>query len=98
MKKFNIKPLHDRVIIELIEETKTYNGIIIPETVSGDKPQRGTVVAVGPGKIENNQIRNLEVKVGDTVLFGKYSGSEIKLENKKYLVMREEDVIGILNN
>ena len=98
MKNFNIKPLHDRVIIERIEETKTHNGIIIPETVSGDKPQRGKVVAVGPGKIENNQIRNLEVKVGDKVLFGKYSGSEVKLENKEYLVMREEDIIGILNN
>lgn len=98
MKKFNIKPLHDRVIIERIEDVKTHNGIIIPETVSGDKPQRGRVVATGPGKMEHNQMRNLEVKVGDEVLFGKYSGSEVKLENQEYLVMREEDIIGIINN
>ena len=96
--KFNVKPLHDRVIIERIEERKTSSGIIIPETVSGEKPQRGRVVATGPGKMNNNQLTKLGVKEGDEVLFGKYSGSEIKLDNKEYLVMREDDIIGIINS
>ena len=96
--KFNVKPLHDRVIIKRIEERKTSSGIIIPETVSGEKPQRGKVVATGPGKMNNNQLIKLEVKEGDEVLFGKYSGSEIKVDNKEYLVMREDDIIGIINS
>ena len=96
--KFNVKPLHDRVIIKRIEERKTSSGIIIPETVSGEKPQRGKVVATGPGKVNNNQLIKLAVKEGDEVLFGKYSGSEIKVDNKEYLVMREDDIIGIINS
>jgi len=96
--KFNVKPLHDRVIIKRIEERKTSSGIIIPETVSGEKPQRGKVVATGPGKVNNNQLIKLAVKEGDEVLFGKYSGSEIKVDNEEYLVMREDDIIGIINS
>ena len=98
MTTFNIKPLHDRVIIKRIEEKKTSSGIIIPETVSGEKPQKGQVVAVGPGRMQNNQLLKPTVKTGDEVLFGKYSGSEIKVNNKEYLVMREDDIIGILNS
>ena len=98
MTNFNVRPLHDRVILQRIEERKTSSGIIIPETVSGEKPQKGKVIAVGPGKIENDKIRKLEVKAGDEVLFGKYSGSEIKVNGNEYLVMREEDIIGIINS
>ena len=98
MSNFNVRPLHDRVILQRIEERKTSSGIIIPETASGEKPQKGKVIAVGPGKMENDKIRKLEVKTGDEVLFGKYSGSEIKVNGHEYLVMREEDIIGIINS
>jgi chaperonin GroES len=91
----NIRPLHDRVIIQRIIEEKTAGGIIIPET-AGDKPQRGKVVAAGPGKYENGQLRKMDVKVGDEVLFGKYSGTEVKVGGKDVLVMREEDIMGII--
>lgn len=91
----NIRPLHDRVIIQRIEEHKTAGGIVIPETV-GDKPQRGKVVAAGPGKFEDGSIRKLDVKVGDVVLFGKYSGTEVKVDGKDLLVMREEDIMGVV--
>lgn len=91
----NIRPLHDRVIIERIEERTTLGGIVIPET-SGDKPQRGRVTATGPGKVENGTLQKLEVKVGDEVLFGKYSGTEVKVDGKNLLVMREEDIMGII--
>ena len=98
MIRLNVKPLYDRVIVKRIEEKKTASGIIIPETVAGEKPQKGEVVAVGPGRIQNNQLLKLTVKIGDEVLFGKYSGSEIKVDNHEYLVMREDDIIGILNS
>lgn len=91
----NIRPLHDRVIIQRVEEQKTAGGIFIPETV-GDKPQRGKVVAAGPGKYENGSLRKLDVKIGDEVLFGKYSGTEIKVAGKDLLVMREEDIMGVV--
>jgi len=97
MTNFNVRPLHDRVIIECIEERKTESGIIIPETSTGEKPQRGKIVAVGPGKIINGNLKELEVKIGDEVLFAKYSGTEIKVNSKDFLVMREEDIIGIIN-
>lgn len=90
-----IRPLHDRVIIERIEERTTAGGIVIPET-SGDKPQRGRVTATGPGKFENGTLQKLEVKVGDEVLFGKYSGTEVKVDGKNLLVMREEDIMGVI--
>ncbi|WP_299181236.1 co-chaperone GroES [uncultured Chryseobacterium sp.] len=88
----NFKPLADRVLIEPIAaETKTASGIIIPDTAK-EKPQEGTVVAVGPGKKDEPTT----VKVGDKVLYGKYSGSELKLEGKDYLIVRESDLLGII--
>ncbi|HSX20690.1 MAG TPA: co-chaperone GroES [Gammaproteobacteria bacterium] len=90
-----IRPLHDRVIIERIEERTTQGGIVIPET-SGDKPQRGRVTATGPGKVDNGTLQKLDVKVGDEVLFGKYSGTEVKVDGKNLLVMREEDIMGVI--
>lgn len=94
----NIRPLHDRVILERIEERTTAGGIVIPET-AGDKPQRGRVVAVGKGKkCKKGDVHPLDVKVGDEVLFGKYSGTEIKVEGKELLVMREEDIMGVIES
>ena len=92
-----IRPLHDRVIVKRLEEEATSaGGIIIPDSAT-EKPSRGEVTAVGNGKVlDNGDVRPLELKVGDTVLFGKYSGTEVKLENEDYLVMREEDVLAIL--
>lgn len=88
----NFKPLADRVLVEPVQaETKTASGIIIPDTAK-EKPQEGTVVAVGPGKKDEP----LTVKVGDKVLYGKYSGTELKLEGKDYLIVREGDLLGIL--
>jgi chaperonin GroES len=93
----NIRPLHDRIIVErLEEETKTAGGIIIPDTAK-EKPQQGKVVAVGKGKkTEDGKILPLDVKVGDKILFGKYSGTEIKIEGKEFLMMREDDVLGVI--
>lgn len=92
-----IRPLHDRVIVKRLEEEATSaGGIIIPDSAT-EKPSRGEVTAVGNGKVlENGETRPLELKVGDTVLFGKYSGTEVKLDNEEYLVMREEDVLAVL--
>jgi|TARA_Y100000588_G_C14167142_1_gene887442 chaperonin GroES len=88
----NIKPLSDRVLIEPeAAETKTASGIYIPETAK-EKPQRGKVVAVGKG----NKDHDMTVKVGDTVLYGKYSGTELKLEGTDYLIMREDDILAIV--
>ena len=92
MSKLNIKPLADRVLVEPLEaETKTAAGIIIPDTAK-EKPQKGSIVAVGPGTKENP----VTVKVGDSVLYGKYSGTELKLEGKDYLIMRESDILAIV--
>lgn len=92
MAKVNIKPLADRVVIEPAQaEEKTSGGIIIPDTVK-EKPQRGTVVAVGPGKKDEP----LTVKEGDTVLYGKYAGTEISIDNQDYLIMRESDIVAIV--
>ncbi len=92
-----IRPLHDRVVVKRVEEeTKTAGGIVLPGSAA-EKPSEGEVLAVGAGKpLDNGQVRALEVKVGDRVLFGKYSGSEVKVEGEQYVVMREEDIIGIL--
>jgi len=92
-----IRPLHDRVVVKRVEEeTKTAGGIVLPGSAA-EKPSEGEVLAVGLGKpLDNGQIRALEVKVGDKVLFGKYSGSEVKVDGEQYIVMREEDIIGIL--
>lgn len=87
-----IKPLSDRVLVEPAQaETKTASGIIIPDTAQ-EKPQKGTIVAVGKGKVDEP----LTVKVGDTVLYGKYSGTELKLEGKDYMIMRESDILAII--
>ena len=92
MSKLNIKPLADRVLVEPLEaETKTASGIIIPDTAK-EKPQKGSIVAVGPGTKENP----VTVNVGDSVLYGKYSGTELKLEGKDYLIMRESDILAIV--
>jgi len=93
----NIRPLHDRIIVErLEEETKTAGGLIIPDTAK-EKPQQGKIVAVGKGKMtEDGKILALDVKVGDKILFGKYAGNEIKIEGKEFLMMREDDVLGVV--
>mgnify|MGYP006292980719 CR=1 FL=1 len=94
----NIRPMQDRIIVERVEEeTKTAGGIIIPDTVSKEKPQEGKVVAAGKGKMTpEGKVLPLDVKVGDRVLFGKYAGSEIKVDGKEYLIMREDDILGVL--
>lgn len=94
----NIRPLQDRIIVERVEEeTKTAGGIIIPDTVSKEKPQEGKVVAAGKGKVTaEGKVLPLDVKEGDRVLFGKYAGSEIKIDGKEYLIMREDDILGIV--
>jgi len=93
----NIRPLHDRVVIRRKEEeTTSPGGIVLPDSAA-EKPVQGEVVAVGKGKIaENGDVRPLDVKVGDTVLFGKYSGTEVKLGDEEVLVMREEDIMGVI--
>jgi chaperonin GroES len=94
----NIKPLHDRVIIRRIEDTvnQTAGGLFIPDTAK-EKPQEGEVIAAGEGKYKEDGTRQtLDVKAGDRVLFGKYSGSEIKLDGEEYLIMREDEILGII--
>jgi chaperonin GroES len=93
----NLRPLHDRVIVKRTEETRTSpGGIVIPDTAA-EKPIRGEVVAVGTGKImEDGKVRPLDVKVGDKVLYGKYSGTEVKIDGQEVLVMREEDIMAII--
>jgi len=92
-----IRPLHDRVIVKrLEEERKTASGIVIPDTAA-EKPDSGEIIAVGTGKIlEDGKVRALEVKTGDKVLFGKYSGQTVKVDGVEYLVMREEDLMGVI--
>ncbi len=92
-----IRPLHDRVIVKrLEEERKTASGIVIPDAAA-EKPDQGQVIAVGKGKIlENGEVRALDVKVGDRVLFGKYSGQTVKVDGEELLVMREEDLMGVV--
>jgi len=94
----NIRPLQDRIIVERVEEeTTTAGGIIIPDTVSKEKPQEGKVVAAGKGKVTpEGKVLPLDVKEGDLVLFGKYAGSEIKVDGKEYLIMREDDILGVV--
>ena len=92
-----IRPLHDRVLIKRIEEeNKTKGGIIIPDTAK-EKPQEGEVVAVGEGRVlENGKVASLDVKKGDRILFGKYSGTEIKLDGIEHLILKEEDILGVI--
>ncbi len=93
----SIRPLHDRVLVRRIEdETVSAGGILIPDNAK-EKPSRGEILAVGNGKhLDNGDVRPLEVKVGDKVLFGKYSGSEVKVDGEELLVMREDDIVGIV--
>lgn len=93
----NLKPLQDRVLVQRVEEeTKTKGGIIIPDTAK-EKPAEGKVIAVGNGKLDDNGKRiPLQVKPGDRILFGKYSGTEVKIEGQEYLIMREDDILGVI--
>ena len=95
----NIRPLHDRVIVRRMEEERTSpGGIVIPDAAT-EKPVQGEVMAVGHGKLlDNGDIRPLDLKVGDRVLFGKYSGTEVKIDGEELLVMREEDIMGVLES
>jgi chaperonin GroES len=91
-----IRPLHDRVIVKRIEEEeKTKGGLIIPDTAK-EKPQEGRVVAVGPGKQDDGKVVPMGVKAGDKILFGKYSGTEIKLDGEEHLIMKEDDILGVI--
>jgi chaperonin GroES len=93
----NFRPLHDRILVKRVEEKEALKGgIIIPDTAK-EKPQEGKVIAVGHGKkTEEGKVIALDVKAGDRILFGKYSGAEIKMDNQEYLILREEEVLGIL--
>jgi len=93
----NLRPLHDRLIVERIEEQEQQvGGIIIPDSAK-EKPQQGKVLAVGKGKVKDDgNVAPLDVKEGDTILFGKYSGQEIKLDGKEYLIMREDEVLAVV--
>ncbi|MEO0085608.1 MAG: co-chaperone GroES [candidate division WOR-3 bacterium] len=91
-----IRPLHDRILVERIEEEVKKGGIIIPDTAK-EKPQQGKVIAVGPGRIDEKGERvAMDVKKGDIILFGKYSGNEIRIGDEEYLIIREEDVLGVI--
>jgi chaperonin GroES len=96
--EIGVRPLHDRVLVRRMpEEMKTAGGIIIPDTAK-EKPQRGEIVATGKGRVtEDGKVTPLDVRVGDKVLFGKYSGTELKLNGEEYLMMKEEDILGIMN-
>ncbi|MGI6566355.1 MAG: co-chaperone GroES [Firmicutes bacterium] len=92
----NVRPLADRVIVKPIEvEEKTKSGIVLPDTAK-EKPQEGEIVAVGPGRYEDGKLIPMNVKQGDRVLFAKYAGTEIKLDGEEYLIMRESDILGII--
>ena len=98
MAKSKFRPLHDRVVVKRIDaEEKTKGGIIIPDSAK-EKPQQGKVIAVGLGKKEKNERVALDVKAGDTILFGKYSGQDIKLDGEEYLIMREDEVLAVLDS
>jgi chaperonin GroES len=97
MSETQIRPLADRVVVLPLEvETKTAGGILIPDSADKDKPIRGTVIAIGTGKQVDGKTFPLQVKIGEKVLFGKYAGTSVKLGDKEYLVMREEDIMGVL--
>ena len=95
----NIRPLHDRVVVKRMEEeTTTAGGIVLPGSAA-EKPSRGEIIAIGNGKVlDTGERRSLDVKVGDQVLFGKYSGSEVKLGDDELLVMREDDIMAVIDN
>jgi chaperonin GroES len=97
VENMNVRPLHDRIIVQRLEEgEQKIGGIIIPDSAK-EKPQQGKVVAVGKGKIKDDgKVLPLDVKEGDTILFGKYSGQEIKLDGEEYLIMREDEVLAVI--
>lgn len=97
-KELSVRPLHDRILVRRTqEEEKTAGGLFIPDTAK-EKPQRGEIVAAGKGRVtEDGKVLPLEVKIGDKVLFGKYAGTELKLDGHEFLMMREEDILGIIN-
>jgi len=97
-KELSVRPLHDRILVRRTqEEEKTAGGLFIPDTAK-EKPQKGEIVAAGKGRVtEDGKVLPLEVKTGDKVLFGKYSGTELKLNGQEFLMMREEDILGIIN-
>jgi chaperonin GroES len=96
-KKMKVRPLYDRIVVRRVaEEEKTRGGIIIPDSAK-EKPSEGEVVSVGSGKVnEKGQLRPLEVKAGDRILFGKYSGNEIKLEGVEHIILREDEILGVI--
>jgi len=98
-KKIGVRPLHDRILVRRMpEEEKTAGGIIIPDSAK-EKPLRGKIIATGNGKVlEDGKVLPLEVKAGDTVLFSKYAGTEIKIEADDFIMMREDDILGVFNN
>lgn len=97
-KEVSVRPLHDRILVKrMAEEEKTAGGLFIPDTAK-EKPQRGQIVATGKGRVtEDGKVLPLEVKSGDKILFSKYAGTELKLDGNEYLMMREEDILGIIN-
>jgi chaperonin GroES len=94
-----LRPLHDRLLVKRLEEKEqVYGGIIIPDTAK-EKPQEATVLAVGPGRVtDDGKLQPIEVKVGDTVVFGKYAGTEVKIDGDELLIIREDDVLGVLES
>jgi chaperonin GroES len=93
-----MRPLHDRVIVKRIEEEeRTKGGIIIPDTAK-EKPQEGRVVAVGPGRTDDGKVIKLDVKAGDRILFSKYAGTEVKLDGEEHIIMREDDILGVIES
>ena len=97
MPKIKIRPLDDRVVVEPVEaEERTAGGIVLPDTAK-EKPQRGKVLAVGPGKLEDGKRIETGVKAGDRVLFGKYAGTEVKLDGEEHLILREDDLLAVLD-
>jgi chaperonin GroES len=100
VQRMNIRPLYDRIVVKRLEsqDEKTASGLIIPDSAK-EKPQEGEVVAVGKGKrLEDGKVVSLDVQVGDRILFGKYSGSEVKIDGNELLIMREDEVLGILDS
>ncbi len=97
-KEVGVRPLHDRILVKrTAEEERTAGGLFIPDTAK-EKPQRGEIVACGKGRVtEDGKVLPLEVKAGDKILFGKYAGTELKLDGHEYLMMREEDILGVIN-
>ena len=95
----NIRPLHDRVVVRRVEDERTSpGGIVIPDSAT-EKPMQGEIIAAGNGKVlDNGEQRGLDVKVGDKVLFGKYSGTEVKIDGEEVLVMREDDIMGVIES